>query len=294
VGGRQVRRLRAALAASILAIATALVAGSCWNPLNAYLRAWSALKMIWVDGGTLTLGSNYVQPDEGPLHDVAISTFLMSPYEIPQALYEEVMGTNPSHYSGDPSLPVEMVSWLDAVKFCNALSFEDLLEPCYTIVNESIPTVLLDPIKSGYRLPTEAEWEYAARGGQYGHGFTYAGSNILDDVAWHDTNADGTTHPVGELQSNDLGLYDMSGNVMEWCWDGYESPTYYEWLAFNEPVIDPLGPNYDYYDAAGAYSTLVLRGGSYNSLDWTRVSARTWDYNDGTYWDVGFRVVRRP
>jgi formylglycine-generating enzyme required for sulfatase activity len=300
-----VKRLRAALVASILAIGTLLIAGSCSNPLNGYLRAMSTLNMVYVDGGTLTLGSNFVQDNEGPLHDVTVSTFLMSPYEVPQALYEEVMGVNPSHYPWGPSMPVEMVSWLDAVKFCNALSARDSLMPCYTIVNELVPIVSLDTAKDGYRLPTEAEWEFAARGGIYGYGYTYAGSNYADDVAWHDTNSGGTPHPVGELQPNEIGLYDMSGNVMEWCWDGYDYESrdggatyhafYYLWLETQyPPVLDPLGPNDYYYDAAGAYSTVVLRGGSYNSSDWTRVSARTGDYNDGTYWDVGFRVVRRP
>jgi formylglycine-generating enzyme required for sulfatase activity len=294
-----VKRWRAALAASTLAIATVLVAGSCWNPLNGYLIAYSTLNMVWVDGGTLTLGSDYIQPDEGPLHDVTVSTFLMSPYEIPQGLYQQIMGINPSYFKWGPSMPVERVSWLDAIEFCNALSTRDGLDPCYLIIDESTPIVSLDLTRSGYRLPTEAEWEFAARGGLYGGAYTYAGSNNQDDVAWHDTNADGTTHPVGELQSNDLDLYDMSGNVMEWCWDGYsgppDSPTYYEWLAgFYPPPMDPLGPNDVLYDGAGSWAAPVLRGGGYVSWTLTEVSARFSAANDYTSPDCGFRVVRRP
>ncbi len=270
--------------------------------MNGYLRAWSALNMVWVDGGLFKLGSNYYGGDEAPEHDVVISTFLMSPYEVTQGIYEQVMGVNPSHFTGDPSLPVEMVSWLDAIKFCNALSMHQGLSPCYTI-NEIVPTVLLDPAADGYRLPTEAEWEYAARGGISTHQYDYAGAPDLASlgaVAWHETNSDGMTHPVGELQPNELGLYDMSGNVIEWCWDAYDNawPAYYTALASTyPPPLDPRGPTGLFFDRASAYQTLVMRGGSYDSLDswgWTRVSARVEDYHYNAYWDVGFRVVRKP
>jgi len=286
----------------MLVLGTALLAVSCWNPLNAHLRAWSALTMVWVEGGPLKLGSNYYGGNEAPEHDVVISTFLMSPYEVTQGIYEQVMGVNPSHFTGDPSLPVERVSWLDAIKFCNALSVHQGLSPCYTI-NEAVPTVLLDPAADGYRLPTEAEWEYAARGGILTHQYDYAGAPDLASlgaVAWHETNSDGMTHPVGELQPNELGLYDMSGNVIEWCWDAYDNawPAYYTLLAGTLPApIDPRGPTGLFFDNAGAYQTLVMRGGSYSSLDsfgWTRVSNRIDDYHYETYWDVGFRVVRKP
>jgi formylglycine-generating enzyme required for sulfatase activity len=299
---------------SALAFGVSLLEGSCWNPLNPHLRAWSVLNMVRVDGGTLTLGSDTSgYANEAPAHSVRLSTFLMSPYEITQGLYEQIVGFNPSSSTGDPSLPVESVSWLDAVKFCNALSIHQGFSPCYNI-DESGMTVSLDVSRNGYRLPTEAEWEYAARGGQSTSGYQYSGSNTRDDVAWSSLNSDDTSHPVGELQPNELDLYDMSGNVSEWCWDGYDSESsstnfyayyagdYYSYLAYYEPVLNPLGPNdnYMWYDTANAdqwYCAYpVNRGGDFHyATDYTRVTSR-WggyaaDYSDSY---TGFRVVRRP
>ncbi|MBM4292155.1 MAG: formylglycine-generating enzyme family protein, partial [Deltaproteobacteria bacterium] len=147
---------------------------------------------------------------ERPRHRVKLSRgFWMGQTQVTQALWEKVMGSNPSHFKG-ATLPVEQISWFDAVRFCNALSGLENLQPVYGIGTGDQPTVSLDSTASGYRLPTEAQWEYAAKAGTE---LKFAGSDTLDAVAWHTGNAGGKTHPVGEKTANAWGLHDMSGNV---------------------------------------------------------------------------------
>ena len=183
--------------------------------------------------------------------NATVSDFYLSKYEVTQKEWIEVMGSNPSQFKGD-SLPVEMVSWYDCVDYCNRRSIKEGLQPYYNIdknTRDTINTNDLDSIKwtvtfnegaNGYRLPTEAEWEYAAGGGRRSKSYTYSGSNNPDKVAWYWRNAgDSTltgywlwsaieknhcsTKPVGLKNSNELGIYDMSGNVREWCEDWYRS-----------------------------------------------------------------------
>ncbi len=160
--------------------------------------------MVYVSGGTFMMGTTSEQGsnafyDEKPAHSVTLSSFYLCKYEVTQALWRAVMGNNPSNFKGN-NLPVEKVSWDD----------------CQTFI-----TRLNNLTGKNFRLPTEAEWEYAARGGNRSRGYKYSGSNVLSDVAWYDDNSGGKTHPVGSKSPNELGLYDMSGNVFEWCSDWY-------------------------------------------------------------------------
>jgi formylglycine-generating enzyme required for sulfatase activity len=191
-------------------------------------------------------GEADARSNEKPRHEVRLSrSFQLSATPVTQGLYEAVMGKNPSHFKLSPAHPVERVSWYDAVRFCNALSLRCGLSPAYTIGEGNEPEVLCDFSSSGFRLPTEAEWEYAARAGQT---FIYSGSNSADEVGWHSDNSGDRTYPVGLRNPNVWGLYDMSGNVWEWCWDWFEEYP-------QNASVDPSGPS--------TGSDRVFRGGSW-------------------------------
>ena len=239
--------------------------------------------MVWVPGGSFQMGSAGGESDEQPVHTVTLSGFYIGKYEVTQAQYSAAMGTNPSYLAGN-NLPVEMVSWFDAVVFCNRLSEMESLSPAYTVSGSGdTRTVTWNQSANGYRLPTEAEWEYAARGGNGSPGnYIYAGSNTANDVAWYADNSGSTPHAVGTKAANGLGIYDMSGNVWEWCWDWYGSYP-------SGSQTDPAG--------AASGSARVARGGCWH--DYVG-SVRS------TYRDInspnppsfrhrvhGFRLVRR-
>jgi len=233
--------------------------------------------LVLVEGGTFMMGSNEGDDDEKPVRRVTVSDFLISKYEVTQALYERVMGSNPSNFKGDANRPVERVTWYDAVNFCNALSRLEGLTPAYRISGNSVTWI---ESANGYRLPTEAEWEYAARGGNQSRGFKFSGSDKEGEVAWYDGNSGNKTHSVGQKKPNELGLYDMSGNVWEWCWDWYDSGYYGK-----SPSTDPKGPS------SGSFR--VLRGGSWNYLTSLLRSAnrnRNVPVSWGPY--IGFRFSR--
>lgn len=205
--------------------------------------------------------------------------------EVTQELYESVMGENPSEFKGEKNLPVENVSWVDAVAFCNELSVKEGLNPCYSykentnaaqwgLDNNEMSDWLenkwkkfnksfaCDITADGYRLPTVAEWQWAAMGGQV---FKCSGSDNLDEVGWYDKNSEEKTHPVAQKKPNGYGLYDMSGNVCEWCWGSYSS--------FSN----------------GRYNC----GGSwYDIADFCEVGYRYWFDAYITDNNVGFRIVR--
>ena len=160
--------------------------------------------MVYVSGGTFIMGGDD-SSDQMPTHSVTLSSYYICKYEVTQALWRAVMGSNPSNFKGN-NLPVENVSWYDCQTFIKRLN-------SYTGRN--------------FRLPTEAEWEFAARGGNHSRRYKYSGSNYIDDVAWYIDNSNKRPHPVGTKQANELGLYDMSGNVYEWCSDRYGSYSSY-------------------------------------------------------------------
>jgi formylglycine-generating enzyme required for sulfatase activity len=201
---------------------------------------------VLVEAGSFQMGSTDGTEDEKPIHSVNINrSFYISRDEVTQKQWREVMGSNPSHFKGD-DLPVECVSWYEAVDYCNRLSRKEGLASAYRINGEQVSW---DISANGYRLPTEAEWEYAARGGNKSRGYTYAGSNVVDQVGWYHDNSGNKTHEVGQKRPNELGLYDMSGNVSEWCWDWYGE-------YHSSSQTDPRGPS--------GGSDRVYRGGSWN------------------------------
>ena len=216
--------------------------------------------MVYVSGGTFTMGATSEQgsdvyDNEKPTHNVTLSSYYICKYEVTQALWRAVMGNNPSNFKGD-NLPVEYVSWDDCQTFINRLN-------SYTGRN--------------LRLPTEAEWEFAARGGNYSRHYKYSGSNYISDVAWYSDNSGNRTHPVGTKQANELGLYDMSGNVYEWCSDWYGSYSSYS-------QNDPTGPN------SGSYR--VRRGGCwYYYASFCRSSYRFGSSPGYRLYYLGLRLV---
>ncbi len=233
-------------------------------------------KMLRIGAGRFQMGS-LAYPDEQTVHEVVIpKAFEMSETEVTQAQYQAVMGRNPSVHSNDreaANLPVERVSWFDAVEYCNALSQREGFAPCYQVQGQD---VTWQPGCRGYRLPTEAEWEYAARARQPTE---YAGSNDVKEVAWISENSLSRPHPVRTRQANAWRLYDMSGNVEEWVWDWYADS--YQGAA----TTDPRGPR------VGDYR--VLRGGSFSvGAVSARVAYRYWFVPTDRVGHVGFRLAR--
>ena len=227
-------------------------------------KANISTEMIAVDGGTF----------ERHGYDITVSSFEIGKYPVTQKLYQSIMGRNPSYFEGE-NRPVEQVSWYDAVEFCNKLSKKDGLTPCYS---GSGTNTKCDFSADGYRLPTEAEWEFAARGGNNSNSHEYSGSDDLDEVGWYNCNSEGQTHDVGQKEPNELGIYDMSGNVWEWCNDWYDDYP-------DSDETDPFG--------ASSGNRRVCRGGSWDdSDDYCAVSFRNYDDPDSCYSNVGFRVVR--
>ena len=243
---------------------------------KALLRALEAQNMVYVEGGTFRMGSDDsdAYDDEKPVHSVLLPDYYICEHTVTQHEWEEMMGSNPSCFKG-ANLPVEEVSWYDCVNFCNKLSLKYGLKECYQINGTSVS--LLNGGKGGFRLPTESEWEYAARGGNKSRGFKYAGSNNPGDVALYDDNSGSQTHAVCQKKPNELGLYDMSGNIWEWCWDWTGSYP-------SSSQSNPLGPS------SGSFR--VFRGGGWdNDARICRVSCRD-DNTPGHRFDnLGLRLV---
>ena len=206
--------------------------------------------MVWVNGGTFRMGATSEQDCdaydiEKPVHSVTLSGYYIGKTEVTQALWKAVMGSNPSEFKGD-NLPVGNVSWYDCQEFIRKLN---------SLTGQN------------FRLPTEAEWEFACRGGNNSLGYKYSGSDSIDNVAWYDGNSGDKTHPVATKSANELGIYDMSGNVEEWCCDWYGDYT-------SGAQTNPKGPE------SGSFP--VYRGGSWlNGARYCRSSNR--NYFDPAY-----------
>lgn len=242
------------------------------------LSATQSANMVQINGGTFTMGSPSSEEgrhSEEVQHQVTVNAFYMGKYEVTQKEWRDIVGTSPSNFKGD-NLPVEQVSWFDAVDYCIKRSVKEGLTPAYTIDGSGDNrSVTWNRNANGYRLPTEAEWEYACRAGTTTP--HYSGSS-MDNAGWYSGNSENTTHPVGQKQANAWGLYDTHGNVNEWCWDWWVD---YE----NGAQTDPTGPT--------SGSSRVIRGGSWGSSEQNQRSA----FRDGTtpsgqHSRIGFRLAR--
>ena len=260
------------------------------NISNAELIPY-AHDMVFLAGGSFFLGSQFIdRPEhERPRHEVWLSPFLIGCTEVTQSLWQSVMGSNPSVRSA-ANLPVTNVHWYEVLDFCNKLSLKEGFAPCYKI-NKHFPdannvgdfdslrySVYFNREANGYRLPTEAEWEYAARSGDSANRLQYSGSNRINDVAWYDGNSEKKLQEVAKKQANAFELYDMSGNVLEWCWDW--------WGPYNEEEAEnPTGAT------SGTYR--VIRGGGWMSQpDLCICTSRGGNSPHASAKDLGFRLVR--
>jgi formylglycine-generating enzyme required for sulfatase activity len=261
------------------------------------------IPMVSIPAGTFTMGSPTGEPDRNPnemQHSVTLTKgFYMGKYQVTQEQYQAVMGSNPSYFTeavdgenGTPGkLPVEQVSWYDAIVFCNKLSVMEGLSPVYGIDGKTDPAqwgaipersnkkwnaVEMVSGADGYRLPAEAQWEYACRAGT---ATAYnSGAAISDDTGWYDANSGEKTHQAGLKPANAWGLYDMHGNVFEWCWDWNDDYS-------SEAQTDPTGAVF------GAYRG--IRGGSWDHPAWfVRSANRIFSAPSIRSSDTGFRLVR--
>lgn len=254
--------------------------------------------LVQVTGGTFQMGSASAY-DETPVHSITLGAFSIDKTEITYEMWTDVRNWGLSHgytdlptgrngYPGATNHPVTMVSWYEILKWCNARSEKDGLTPVYytsntltTVYRTGQLDLAADAVQwtaNGYRLPTEAEWEFAARGGTKSQGYTYSGSNTIDDVAWYEQNSAKNTHPVSTKGANELGLYDMSGNVWEWCWDWHDAYS-------ASAQTDPKGPT--------SGSQRVLRGGSFDFVvNRCRVADRLSNDPVNRTYLGGFRCVR--
>jgi len=236
------------------------------------------LALIAVSGGTFTMVCTSEQGDcdsvETPTHQVTLSDFYIGKYEVTQGQWRAIMGNNPSYFTNGDKYPVECVSWDDIVGTSGAT----MVIKNITYYANGFIYKLNQLTGRQYRLPTEAEWEFAARGGRSSNGYKYSGSNTVGNVAWYWENSGNRTHAVGGKSANELGIYDMSGNVYEWCsdwWGVYSS----------NAQTDPTGPSTN--------SIRVARGGSWNhDARSARVSYRSFRYPDGSGYHLGFRLAR--
>ena len=242
------------------------------------------VRFVLVQGGTFNMGTDrFVEPIESPPHSITVNSFWLAKTETTFEDYDKFCfdtkrDTMGSAGWGRGKQPAIYVSWNDAVAYCNWLSGKEKLSKCY-LIDSTGAVKYLDTAK-GYRLPTEAEWEFAARGGNKNQGHIYAGADSIKEAVWYKDNSEGRAHPVGQKAPNELGLFDMDGNVWEWVWDIFDG--YYYHIS---PPDNPEGP------ATGPYR--VMRGGAfYNTDSYARVFTRQNSYVVFRQNSVGFRIAR--
>ena len=246
-----------AIVTTIVCILAPIVPATAAGGAETYRDSATGMEFVSVEGGCFKMGSTVGDSDEQPIHEVCLDGFLIGKYEVTQAQWKAVMGANPSKMV-NPDRPVETVSWNDVQEFIARLNK-----------------------KAGkqYRLPTEAEWEFAARGGTKSQGYTYPGSNTLDQVAWTKSNAKKETKAVGTLAPNELGIHDMAGNVWEWVFDWY-APDYYGKSEKNNPKGPQTGAN------------RVKRGAGFHTPEDKARTANRSTNNPGRQWErIGFRLA---
>lgn len=241
--------------------------------------------MVYVASSEFMMGDDHANPDEAPAHKVKLSPYWIDKFEVTHEMFAKAQLPDPSHWQDSPAKPVEQVRWRDAKQFCNERSRLEGLKPCY---NEKTRDWDCDYSADGYRLPTEAEWECACRAGT-DSAYDFGSADKLRQYAWFGDNSDQKTHSVGQKKPNGLGIYDLYGNVSEWCEDVYSLSYYRE-----SPAADPHGP-----PSPGKDVKRVIRGGSWKaSANQCRASfrqgERTGDTDACFSTDFcGFRCVRR-
>ncbi|MCF6367060.1 MAG: formylglycine-generating enzyme family protein [Bacteroidales bacterium] len=239
---------------------------------------------VFVEGGTFKMGiSESIYYDEFPVHLVTLNDFSIGRFEVTIEEYTGFCRTAGLDLpEGDINLPATNVSWEDAIMYCNWLSRLNRLDKCYRVIRDDKKNtfkVIYDKTANGYRLPTEAEWEYAARGGKNLKNYAFSGGNDANDLAWFTDNGK-TLHQVGEKKPNDLGLYDMTGNAQEWVFDVYQEK-YYETSPKDNPVCEKGGLE------------RVSRGGNYNGYEATlRITKRIYNATNFKDLTLGFRVAK--
>lgn len=243
--------------------------------------------LIQVKGGNFKMGSKKAdrsaESDEQKEHNVALNTFEISKFEVTVWEWKQFIKANKLKMPETPTwgwqdnYPINGVTWNEAIAYCNWLSNKEKLQACYS---KKGPNFICNFKANGYRLPTEAEWEFAAKGGTVSKNYRYSGSSTLEDVAWYKTNSKGSPHTVGTKLPNELGIYDLSGNVWEWCWDWYNKDFYMQ-----EKSDNPKGPEMGERKA--------VRGGSWDSQpNYVRPSNRISTIPSKSHEFYGFRVAR--